>query len=53
MNYEQIRRTVATKRSMKQIETSLPSKLNNVRIDEISDKHAPISPLRCIRLAWE
>jgi len=38
MNYEQIRRTVATKRSMKQIETSLHSKLNNVRIDEISDE---------------
>jgi hypothetical protein len=38
MHYEQIRRAVATKRSMKQIETSLHSKLNNVRIDEISDE---------------
>lgn len=34
MEYHQIERTVATRRSIQQIEASLSSALNNVRIDE-------------------
>lgn len=38
MTYEQIRRTVPTQRSMSQLESSVRSTLNNVRIDEISEE---------------
>jgi hypothetical protein len=41
MNHERIQRTVSTRNSMQQIETSLRSTLNNVRVDEISA--APLS----------